>query len=500
MLRERHVIIVGLDGMPWDALNVLVNSGVMPNLRGLLNKAVKARLRPLVPVTGPSWTDMVTTVNPGKHGIFDFLKLDERTFTWRKNTPLDVMHPRLHEILAMQNSKSIMINVPITTPPLIESKHFVILSSWLRREPKIYPREKAEKLLKGIEFSRVYGRVFGAASIENYLEGIADLVELKIEVAERALEHEAWNLVFIVFSEPDWIFHRIYGEVLRRTKTGRMADHVMRRIDDFFKVVLKSMPEDALLMVVSDHGFAEYRRAINVNVLLKKIGYLKMAPQSLKRLTLNRVLHLLPSEIKAKLRKYVLLLMSGKKHKMKISSMATSPIDYRGSVAYMQVFGNVYVNPLLPKTVRRKAALRILEALNKYRGELGLITLKDNLYRGPYIEKAPEVIALPGRATITPKMLSNNVVDRGLWYSHSPYGIFIAYGEHVVPSRLNVVWSFDVGATALYYLGCPLPHTCDGRPLKKIFDQEAAESKVQYRNYLTKYQLLLKAKKVKYSV
>lgn len=231
-----------------------------------------------------------------------------------------------------------------------------------------------------------------------------------------------------------------------------------------------------------------------MNVLLQKIGYLKTTLDT-KRLIMNSLIKLIPPRIKARLKSRALTALAGTRLRDRTYTM---PIDYYNSIAFMQTLCNIYVNPRIPKAVRKKVASRIIEELGKYKEHLGLIAHKEKLYHGPYVEEAPEIIVLPGRITISARMISRKVLDEGTWYSHSPYGIFIAYGEQVRPGEGRVVWSFDVGATALYYLGCPLPHTCDGRPLKEIFDQEVAESKAQYRNYLTKYQLLLKAKRIRY--
>ncbi len=491
---NRRVAIVGIDGMPWSALKVYIDSGAMPCLRKILQKAYKARLKPLVPITGPSWIDMATTVNPGKHGIFDFLKLDERTFTWRSNTPLDVKHPRLHEMLAFEGKTSILVNIPFTMPPVIDSpKSYTIFSSWLYKKiTEIYPQEKAKTVFKRISSVKTHEAIFKALDFDIYLEKLENFMRMKVEVAEKLLQDD-WNFFFIIFSESDWIFHKVYGDVIRRTKLGRKTDRLMNIIDKFLEKLLDLLGENSLLMVVSDHGFAEHKRALNVNVLLKKIGYLKTTLDT-KRLIMNNLIKLIPPKVKARLKSHALTALAGTRLHDRTYTM---PIDYMNSIAFMQTLCNIYVNPRLPRAVRKKVASRIIEELSKYKEHLGLIVHKEELYHGPYVEEAPEVIVLPGKTTISARMISGKILDEGTWYSHSPYGIFIAYGEQVLPGEGGEVWSFDVGATALYYLGCPLPHTCDGRPLKKIFTAEVDE-KLRFRNYLDRYLAALRIRRIKW--
>jgi len=490
-----RVAIIGLDGVPWEALEVLLESGVMPNLKSILPHSARAKLKPLVPITGPSWIDMATTVNPGKHGIFDFLRLEPKDFTWRSNTPLDVKHPRLHEMLAMEGKSSVLINIPYTVPPVVEAPDkYVIFASWLHKKTtEVYPQERMEFLRGDLaELRKKIEGVFGIMDLEAYLEAVKEQLEAKLSIAEKLLEFP-WNLYFVIFSESDWIFHRIYGEILKRSKLGRKADAIFSLMDEFIGKAVELLSDEGLLMVVSDHGFAEHKRALNVNVLLKKLGYLKVS-ESVRGRVINKILRMLPSRIKASLKSRALTVLSG----IRLQDRAfTMPIDYRNSMAFMQTLCNIYLHPLLKEDEKKRIADEIVHELETYRDLLGGIMRREELYSGPYVREAPEIVVFPGELTISARMVSDKVVDEGLWYSHSLYGIFIAYGREVVSREHHVVSSFDVGATALFYLGCPLPSTCDGKPLKDIFSPTIASREVLLRNYASKYAAALKVKQMR---
>ncbi len=71
---DRNTILIGLDGLDWDILDPLIESGELPNLGRLVAAGTRARLRTVVPVLSPVvWTSVATGKGPTKHGIMDFL-------------------------------------------------------------------------------------------------------------------------------------------------------------------------------------------------------------------------------------------------------------------------------------------------------------------------------------------------------------------------------------------------------------------------------------------
>ena len=68
-----RTLILGLDGADWRVVGPLLNSGQLPTLRHLMERGSHGTLASTIPPSAPSaWTSMVTGVNPGKHGTFDF--------------------------------------------------------------------------------------------------------------------------------------------------------------------------------------------------------------------------------------------------------------------------------------------------------------------------------------------------------------------------------------------------------------------------------------------
>lgn len=72
-----RVLVVGLDGADWAILDPLLQQGRMPNLAGLIRRGTRSKLLTISPALSPVvWTSIATGVDPGTHGVVDFLVPD----------------------------------------------------------------------------------------------------------------------------------------------------------------------------------------------------------------------------------------------------------------------------------------------------------------------------------------------------------------------------------------------------------------------------------------
>jgi predicted AlkP superfamily phosphohydrolase/phosphomutase len=77
-----RTIIVGFDSFDPATFERLQAAGKMPNLSTFVNQGGYSRLEVCSPPqTEVSWTSIATGVDPGSHGIFDFVHRDPRTYT-----------------------------------------------------------------------------------------------------------------------------------------------------------------------------------------------------------------------------------------------------------------------------------------------------------------------------------------------------------------------------------------------------------------------------------
>ncbi len=78
---KKKLIVLGFDGADAKMVERLMDAGRMPNLARLAQDGSYHRLTPTNPPQTPvSWSSMATGLNPGKTGIFDFLKRDKGSY------------------------------------------------------------------------------------------------------------------------------------------------------------------------------------------------------------------------------------------------------------------------------------------------------------------------------------------------------------------------------------------------------------------------------------
>src|SRR5712691_490111 len=78
---RQKVIVLGFDGVDGRLTEQWMNEGKLPNLARLRAEGTFRPLRPTIPAQTPvSWSTFSTGIDPGRTGIFDFLRRDPKTY------------------------------------------------------------------------------------------------------------------------------------------------------------------------------------------------------------------------------------------------------------------------------------------------------------------------------------------------------------------------------------------------------------------------------------
>ncbi len=78
---SKKMIILGVDGLDPDLLTKFMAEGKMPNFARLAEQGSFRRLTTSIPPQSPvAWSNLITGMNAGGHGIFDFIHRDPKTF------------------------------------------------------------------------------------------------------------------------------------------------------------------------------------------------------------------------------------------------------------------------------------------------------------------------------------------------------------------------------------------------------------------------------------
>lgn len=139
--RCRRVVVLGLDGLDPGLAREFMAAGELPNLQRLADTGTFVDLGTTLPAVSPvAWSSFATGVDPGGHGIFDFLRRDLATYLpelsstrlvpgrERRLGPLRLGHTAEHmqlrrhsrsfwSILGDHGVESTILRVPLTFPP-----------------------------------------------------------------------------------------------------------------------------------------------------------------------------------------------------------------------------------------------------------------------------------------------------------------------------------------------------------------------------------------------
>lgn len=78
---EPRVVVFGIDGLDPDTIRAGIAAGRLPNFARLVAQGTLADLQTSWPPQSPvAWTNFITGVNPGKHGLYDFIHVDRKDY------------------------------------------------------------------------------------------------------------------------------------------------------------------------------------------------------------------------------------------------------------------------------------------------------------------------------------------------------------------------------------------------------------------------------------
>jgi len=123
---NKKIVILGLDGLSPDIVERLMGEGKLPHLARLKEKGSYRRLSTSNPSQSPIvWSCFATGVNPGKHGLFDFIKRNPENYMLEiaqtnikngKAKPIRSIKSFWH-YTSEKNIPTTILSCPVTFPP-----------------------------------------------------------------------------------------------------------------------------------------------------------------------------------------------------------------------------------------------------------------------------------------------------------------------------------------------------------------------------------------------
>ena len=123
---DKKLIIMGFDALSPEIMEPMMEKGLLPNFSRLKDEGSYKKISTTNPAQSPvAWSGFSTGQNPGKHGIYDFITRDPKTYMlglslseMEKGTPVKVIKSKCFwEYLTEKNVPSVIISCPVTFPP-----------------------------------------------------------------------------------------------------------------------------------------------------------------------------------------------------------------------------------------------------------------------------------------------------------------------------------------------------------------------------------------------
>src|SRR5215468_2993458 len=239
------------------------------------------------PATFPAWTSLVTGVNPGRHGILDFVERVPGTLRVRFVNGSQRRTPALWTRLSAAGRRVAVLTVPATYPP--EPLNGLMVSGFDSPVTTgidgsfVFPRSfhaELRRLVGRLPFADFQEVRTGPRWHDRAVASLLDGIERRTLLAETLLAREAWDALMVVFGESATVAHhfwRFHDARSPRYAPGPYADAILRvyRALDSAIGRMLAAAGDACVAVVSDHGSGGAGdRVVHLNRFLESRGFL----------------------------------------------------------------------------------------------------------------------------------------------------------------------------------------------------------------------------------
>ena len=498
------ILTLGIDGGSWDIINMGVEENKLLTFKHLIENGVHGTLRSTIPPTTlPAIPSFITGKNPGRLGIYSFIK---DSIPGRIITSLDIRDSTLWDILGRNDIQCCVVEIPLTYPakeingimisgpPLPSSDCDFTWPRDLKLEID-YPIESA-----GRESLEETARKKGVGYL---FDKYRDLTKKKLDTFKQLLAKEDYDFSIFFVKGSDVLQHFLWEE-------KHLLLEYYRIIDVFLKEMLDWNKFD-LIIIFSDHGFDEETRYFHINNWLERERYLSIKKPIRFLYSYSVIL-----EAFSKLRYFafkslasfsflpgnkgnkILKTAVGGKNKVesvfKVVGGRIWGVDWNKTIAWSQNRSGIEISPSLEVDEYKQIREEIIRKLSELEidGEkiIRMVKRREEEYNGRYIHRAPDIVFLLEKGIAPRVSLANDILVmpkrriRTGQHRSAINGVFIAYGKSVKKgAETEQARIYDVTPTILHTFGLPIPTDMDGRVLTEIFTEgsELAQREVKYQ-------------------
>ncbi|WP_416841648.1 alkaline phosphatase family protein [Haloferax sp. DFSO52] len=497
---EMNTLLVGLDAACLPILQPLFDDGALPTLHRIFSSGVSASLESQIPPwTASAWPSLYTGMNPGKHGVFDFLTFDG--YEWTVINGSHIRERTLWELLDYHGYSSVVVNTPVTHP--CRSFDGALIPGYTAPEnPKCHPVGILDDVRAAIGEYQIYPRdpsPEDPTASERYCE----LIRMRGAAFKYLVDRFDPDFGFIQFQQTDTVFHERPGDLDSVRDIYVEVDRQLESILDAYQ------PRNVL--VVSDHGIGEYNGYdFRVNEYLRQHGFVKtvnggkgmptwatvrdsklmagIESESVEPTMAAKVMQLVArtgltsQRLGTVIRKLGLEEFVTSRISAEIISAGTQQVDFERSLAYMRSRTELGIRINLqgrePNGVVSEAEFESVQQalINLFRSAtdpdgtpvFDEVAPRDVYFYGPRSDDAVDIVLVPRDFDhFLSAMLADEIFDDPTEpWNHKLHGIVAAIGENIdTEVTLENAHLFDIAPTVLATFGLEADTQMDGSAL-----------------------------------
>ncbi len=410
-----RVLCLGLDGADYDLVRDLLAQGRMPTLGRLAREGTFGPLRSTIPaVTPTAWSSFLTGLNPGGHGIFNFSSNPNRS-VHRVESAASRAGTPFWRLLGEVGVRSAYVTIPFTHPP--EPIDGVVVTGYGGPErPTILPPAASERIYKAHpDLVTAYHPMAERwwEDFDGFTAKLLRHVDLIADVCRTAMDLEPeLGLLCVDFMSSDFAGHLGWNRLDPEhpahdpAQAGdeiiRVYEAVDRACAELIEHAERLYGEEPTVIALSDHGMKPVYWSFHANRWLEDAGYLRYRRRSLQPLRGGRLDFL--SRVDQRLARthhgYTRALdMLPGPHPAYDRSFAD--VDFTSTRAYsFATGGQIYLGETTGAREDRGFRDELVAGLTEVRhpetGEPAFdVRLKEELYHGRFVDKAPDLVLLP---------------------------------------------------------------------------------------------------------
>ena len=485
-------LFIGMDGATFTVLDELARPAadgagpVMPFLAKVFAEGARAKLRSTPnPLTPPAWVSMMTGRGPGHHGVFDFIRAEERgeDVFFTLYDARDCRVETIWSIASRQGRRVAALNFPFTAPPPADLNGFMVpgFVPWRHLRRNSYPTDLYDRLKTIPEFNpkelawdfeqeKQAVESLGDEDRENWIRYHLPRERQWHRIADHLLREERPDLMAVMFDGVDKLQHQAWLYLDPALQHAGVSDYhrrmralcleYFRQLDGFIEQLVSAAGPGAQVFMASDHGFTATTEVVRINAWLAEKGWLHWKE--------------VPGTDEGRRREESMFAYLDWNRTI---AYCRTPSSNGISIRVARHPGAAGIRPEDYESIRQRLMRDLEDLLDPTTGEriIKEIHKREDAFPGAAMSEAPDLLLVLrdyGFVSIKNKLpvVEPRPEPAG---THHPDGVFLAWGPGIVAGKaIGRRKIMDVGATLLYSLGLPVPDDFEGEVPQAMFTSE----------------------------